>query len=70
MQALQRPIEHDPLKILEKIQAFDTEDEQDITNLAYSQQQSALPPYLFDEIEKRWEEVHQNEDTKKDTSHD
>lgn len=27
MQALQRPIEHDPLKILERIQAFDTEDE-------------------------------------------
>lgn len=29
---LQRPIEHDPLKILEKIQAFDTEDEIEMTN--------------------------------------
>ena len=45
---LQRPIEHDPLKILEKIQAFDTEDEIEMTN--NSQQQSALPSYLFDEI--------------------
>ena len=36
-QALQKPIEHDPLRILEKIQAFDTEDEIDITTMAYSQ---------------------------------
>jgi hypothetical protein len=57
MQALAKPIEHDPLKILEKIQAFDTEEEPDITALAYSQQQSALPPDLFDEIEKRFEEM-------------
>lgn len=56
-QALQKPIEHDPLKILEKIQAFDTEDEVDMTALAYSQQQSALQPDLFDEIEARFEEV-------------
>jgi hypothetical protein len=26
-QALSRPIQHDPLRVLEKIQAFDTEDE-------------------------------------------
>jgi len=37
LQALSKPIEHDPLKILEKIQAFDTEDEPDITAMAYSQ---------------------------------
>ena len=27
MQALSKPIQHDPLRVLEKIQAFDTEDE-------------------------------------------
>lgn len=56
-QALTKPIEHDPLKILEKIQAFDTEDEVDMTALAYSQQQSALQPDLFDDIEARFEGV-------------
>jgi hypothetical protein len=43
LQNLSRPIEHDPLKILEKIQAFDTEDEIEMSNLTSSQQQSALP---------------------------
>ena len=50
LQNLSRPIEHDPLKILEKIQAFDTEDEIEMSNLTSSQQQSALPTQLFDEI--------------------
>lgn len=62
LHALSKPIEHDPLKILEKIQAFDTEDEIEMTNMTYSQQQSALPAYLFDEIEKRFEEVHHNKE--------
>ena len=61
-QALQKPIEHDPLKILEKIQALDTEDEIELTNMTYSQQQSALPAFLFDEIEKRLDEVHQGKE--------
>ena len=52
-QALEKPIEHDPLKILEKIQALDTEDEIELTSMAYSQQQSALPAVLFDEIESK-----------------
>ena len=61
-QALEKPIEHDPLKILEKIQALDTEDEIELTSMAYSQQQSALPVVLFDEIEKRLEGAHQSKD--------
>jgi hypothetical protein len=36
LQNLSRPIEHDPLKILEKIQAFDTEDEIEMSNLTSS----------------------------------
>ena len=62
---MQKPIEHDPLKILEKIQAFDTEDEIELTNMTSSQQQSALPSYLFDEIQRRFEEVHGNSAEKK-----
>jgi len=50
------------LKILEKIQALDTEDEIELTNMTYSQQQSALPAFLFDEIEKRLDEVHQGKE--------
>jgi len=65
LQNLSRPIEHDPLKILEKIQAFDTEDEIEMSNLTSSQQQSALPTQLFDEIQRRYEELY-NE--KKDDS--
>lgn len=72
--ALQKPIEHDPLKVLEKIQAFDTEDEIEITHLGYSQQQSALSPELFDEIERRFEELKaeasDKEGSKKEASED
>ncbi len=41
-EALSRPIEHDPLKILEKIQSFDMDEDHELTNLTYSQQQVAL----------------------------
>ena len=53
IQALQRPIEHDPLKVLEQIQAFDM-DENSIENTAMtvSQQQAVLPGYLFDDLER------------------
>ena len=30
-----------------------------MTSMTNSQQQSALPTYLFDEIQKRYEEIHQ-----------
>ena len=60
--------------MLEKIQAFDTEDEIEITHLGYSQQQSALSPELFDEIERRFEELKaetsDKEGSKKDASED
>lgn len=36
LQALSKPIEHDPLKVLEKIQQFDIEDEIEITNMTLS----------------------------------
>jgi len=65
--ALEKPIEHDPLRILEKINTFDIEDEQNVTAMAYSQQQSALPPDLFDEIEKRFEEVRAVKQEEKDS---
>ena len=60
--ALSRPIEHDPLKVLERIQAFDDLDEAtvEMTNMTVSQQQAVLPPYLFDEIEQCFEEAMQN----------
>lgn len=56
LESLSKPIEHDPLKMLEKIQVFDTEDDPEITNITLTQQQQAIPVYLFDEIERRHEE--------------
>ena len=38
--------------------------------MTYSQQQSALPAFLFDEIEKRLDEVHQSREEGEDDMDD
>lgn len=53
MQALSKPIQHDPLRVLEKIQAFDTEDETDqFSKQNISTYSQVFEPYLFDEIDR------------------
>lgn len=61
LQALSKPIQHDPLRVLEKIQAFDGEDEIDqYSKQNISSYSQVFEPYLFDEIDRQWEELHQN----------
>jgi hypothetical protein len=51
-EALSHPIERDPLKMLEKIQQFDTDDNAETTNLTYSSSMPIVPPDVFDKIER------------------
>ena len=50
--------------MLEQIQALDTDEHtQEFTQLTTSQHQQVLSPYLFDEIERCYEEAQQNSNT-------
>lgn len=64
IQALSKPIQPDPLRVLEKIQAFDTEDDtdpyQNYSKQNISTYSQVFEPYLFDEIDRKWEDLHQN----------